>query len=148
MITEGAKIPGEHSVVLTSSILCLVPTLPLDPVLAPSIDLPPEKECKITLGNASWAFPVSQSIVSSLPMFTFNQRSKCPHSRWEIHHQIWSGHDLACHIYTTSHGLFFLQETCKHQCPHTLKRVGDPKCMQLSFIEGTPYITSGYSGSY
>ena len=52
---------------LTSSIFCLVPTLPLDLVLAPSIDLPLEKECKITLGNASQAFPVSQSVMSSLP---------------------------------------------------------------------------------
>ena len=66
VITEGAKIPGECSVALTSSILCLVPTLPLDPVLAPSIDLPFEKECKITLGDSSWAFPMSQSIASSL----------------------------------------------------------------------------------
>ena len=67
MITEGAKIPGEHGVALTSSIFQLVPTLPLEPVLAPSIDLPPEKECKITLGDTSWAFPMSQSITSSLP---------------------------------------------------------------------------------
>ena len=49
VITEGAKVPGECGVALTSSILCLVPTLPLDLVLAPSIDLPPEKECKITM---------------------------------------------------------------------------------------------------
>ena len=67
MITEGAKVPGEHGVVLTSSILHLVPTLPLDPVLAPSIDLPLEKECKITLGDTSQNFPASQSIMSSLP---------------------------------------------------------------------------------
>ena len=67
VITEGAKIPGECGAALTSSILCLVPTLPLDPVLAPSIDLPPEKECEITLGNALWTFPASQSITSSLP---------------------------------------------------------------------------------
>ena len=66
VITEGAKIPGEHGVALTSSILHLLPTLPLDLVLAPSTDLPPEKEW-ITLGDASWAFPVSQSIMSSLP---------------------------------------------------------------------------------
>ena len=33
MITEGAKIPGECGVALTSSIFQLVPTLPLDPVL-------------------------------------------------------------------------------------------------------------------
>ena len=67
IITEGAKVPGECGVALTSSILHLVPTLPLDPVLAPIIDLPPEKECKITLGNALWNPPVSQSIMSSLP---------------------------------------------------------------------------------
>ena len=67
MITEGAKVPGECGVALASSILCLVLTLPLDPVLTLSIDLPPEKECKITLGDASRSFPMSQSIVSSLP---------------------------------------------------------------------------------
>ena len=67
MITEGAKIPGEHSVALTSSIFWLVPTLPLDLVLAPSIDLPLKKECKITLGDASWPFPAGQGTVSSLP---------------------------------------------------------------------------------
>ena len=67
VITEGAKVPGECGAVLTSSILCLVPTLPLDPVLTLTIDLPPEKECRITLGDASWNIPVSQNIVSSLP---------------------------------------------------------------------------------
>ena len=67
MITEGAKIPGECGVALTSSIFWLVPTLPLDLVPAPSIDLPPEKECKITLGDASWPFPVGHGAVSSLP---------------------------------------------------------------------------------
>ena len=78
MITEGAKIPGECGVVLTSSILCLVPALPLDLVLAPSIDLPPEKECKITLGDASQAFPVSQSIVSSLPSLPLTRGAGAP----------------------------------------------------------------------
>ena len=67
MITEGAKIPGECSVALTSSIFRLVPTLPLDPVLAPSIDLPLEKECKITLGDVLQLFPVGHSATSSLP---------------------------------------------------------------------------------
>ena len=46
VITEGAKIPGECGVVLTSSILCLVPTLPLDLVLAPSIDLPQRRNVR------------------------------------------------------------------------------------------------------
>ena len=31
VITEGAKLPGECGAALTSSILHLVPTLPLDP---------------------------------------------------------------------------------------------------------------------
>ena len=66
IITEGAKVPGECGVVLTSSILHLVPTPPLDPVLALIIDLPPE-ECRITLGDASRNLPASQNIVSSLP---------------------------------------------------------------------------------
>ena len=67
IITEGAKVPGECRAALTSSILCLVPTLPLGPLLTPIIDLPPEKECRITLGDASWNLPVGQNIVSSLP---------------------------------------------------------------------------------
>ena len=67
VITEGAKVPGECGAALISSILCLVPTLPLDPVLTPTIDLPLEKECRITLGDASWNVSAGQNIVSSLP---------------------------------------------------------------------------------
>ena len=67
VITEGTKIPGEHGVALMSSIIWLVPTLPLDPVLVPSIDLPLEKECKITLGDALRPFPAGHGALSSLP---------------------------------------------------------------------------------
>ena len=67
VITEGAKIPGKCSVALTSNIIQLVPTLPLNPVLAPTIDLPPEKECKITLGNTLRPFPTGHGALSSLP---------------------------------------------------------------------------------
>ena len=67
IITEGAKIPGECGVALMSSIIWLVPTLSLDLVLVPSIDLPPEKECKITLGDASRPFPAGHGASSSLP---------------------------------------------------------------------------------
>ena len=67
VITEGAKVPGECRAALISSILCLVPTLPLDPVLTLTIDLPPERECRITLGNVSRNVPVGQNIISSLP---------------------------------------------------------------------------------
>ena len=67
VITEGAKIPGEHSVALMSSIIWLVPTLPLDLVLVPSIDLPSEKECKITFGDALRPFPAGHGASSSFP---------------------------------------------------------------------------------
>ena len=78
VITEGAKVPGECGAVLTSSILHLVPTLPLDPVLTLTIDLPPEKECRITLGNALQNVPVSQNIVSSLPSSPFTRGASAP----------------------------------------------------------------------
>ena len=86
IITEGAKVPGECGAVLTCSILHLVPTLPLDPVLTLTIDLPQEKECRITLGDALQNLPVAQNIVSSLPSSPLNWRSKCPHGGWEVHH--------------------------------------------------------------
>ena len=90
VITEGAKVPGEHGAALISSILCLVPTLPLDPVLTPTIDLPLEKECRITLGDTSQNVSVGQNIMSFPPQFTFNWRRKCSHGGWEIHHQVWA----------------------------------------------------------
>ena len=86
VITEGAKVPGEHGAALTSSILCLVPTLPLDPVLTPTIDLPLEKECRITLGDASWNVPMGQNIVSSLPSSPLTRGASAPTGGWEIHH--------------------------------------------------------------
>ena len=67
VITEGAKVPGECGAALISSVLCLVPPLHLDPVLTLTIDLPLEKGCRITLGDASQNVSMGQNIVSSLP---------------------------------------------------------------------------------
>ena len=67
VITEGAKVSGECGAALISSILRLVPTLPMSPVLTPTIDLLPERECRIILGDASRSVSVSQNIMSSLP---------------------------------------------------------------------------------
>ena len=78
VITEGAKVSGEHGAVLISSILCLVPTLPLEPVLTPTIDLPPERECRITLGDASRNISVGQNIVSSLPSLPLTGGASAP----------------------------------------------------------------------
>ena len=67
VITEGAKVSGERGAALISSVLHLVPNLPLGPVLTPTINLPAEMECRIILGDAPWGVSVSQHIVSSLP---------------------------------------------------------------------------------
>ena len=67
VVTEGAKVPWERGAALISSVLHLVPTLPLEPVLTPTIDLPPGRECRITLGDASWNVSAGQNIISSLP---------------------------------------------------------------------------------
>ena len=67
VITEGAKVPGGHGVALTSNIIWLVPNVPLNLVLAPCIDLPPEKECKITLGDTLRPVPAGHGAPSSLP---------------------------------------------------------------------------------
>ena len=78
VITEGAKVLGERGAVLISSVLCLVPTLPLDPVLTPTIDLPLEKECRITLGDASRNVSAGQNIVSSLPSSPLTRGASAP----------------------------------------------------------------------
>ena len=78
VITEGTKISRECGAVLISGILCLVPTLPLDPVLTPTIDLPPGKECGITLGNTSWNVSVGQNIMSSLPSSPLTRGGSAP----------------------------------------------------------------------
>ena len=67
IITEGAKVPGGHGVALMSNIIWLVPNLPVNPVLAPCIDLPPEKECNITLGDTLRHVPAGHGAPSSLP---------------------------------------------------------------------------------
>ena len=63
---------------LISSILHLVPTLPLDPVLTPPVDLPLERECRITLSDASWNISVGQNIVSSLPSSPLTRGASAP----------------------------------------------------------------------
>ena len=52
---------------LMSNIIWLVPNLPLNPVLAPCIDLPPEKECNITFEDTPRPIPAGHGTLSSLP---------------------------------------------------------------------------------
>ena len=66
VITEGAKVSGECRAALISSIMCLVPPLPLIPVLTPTIDLLLERQCRIILGDAPRSVSVSPNM-SSLP---------------------------------------------------------------------------------
>ena len=78
VITEGTKVPGGHGVALTSNIIQLVPNLPLNPVLMPFIDLPPEKECKIILGDTPRPVPAGHGALSSLPSSPLTGGNGCP----------------------------------------------------------------------
>ena len=80
VITEGAKVSGERGAALISSILRLVPTLPMSPVLTPTIDLLPERECGIILGDAPWSVSCEPKHRELPPQFTSNQGS------WELNH--------------------------------------------------------------
>ena len=138
VITEGAKIPGECGVALTSSILQLVPTLPLDPVLVPSIDLPPEKECKITLGDASWPFPVGHGAVSSLPSLPLIGGVSAPTITGRSTIKFGQAVIRPITFMPLTMDYSFFKKPVSTRCPSTPKRVGSPKCIQLSPIEGTP----------
>ena len=78
VITEGAKVSGECGAALISSILCLVPNLPLSPVLTLTIDLPMGMECRIILGDASWSISAGQHVVSSLPSSPLTRGASTP----------------------------------------------------------------------
>ena len=145
IITEGAKVPGGHGVALTSNIIWLVPTLPLNSVLALSIDLPPEKECKITLGDTLRPFPAGHGTLSSLPSSPLTVGMGVPVATGRSTIKFGSGCDSTHCLCTTSYRLSLLQEAFKHQCPSTSKRVGSSKCIQLSHIERTSHITSRQS---
>ena len=67
ILTKGGKFSGGHGVALASNVLQLVPTLPLNPVLMPRIDLPLEKECRIMSGETPRSLPLSHSTLSLLP---------------------------------------------------------------------------------
>ena len=55
-----------------------MPTLPLELVLTLTIDLPPERECRITLGDALRNVSVGQNIVSSLPSSPLTRGASAP----------------------------------------------------------------------
>ena len=78
VITEGAKVSGECGAALISSILRLMPTLPLIPVLTPTINLLPERECRIILGDAPRSVSLSQNIMSSLPSSPLTRGAGAP----------------------------------------------------------------------
>ena len=148
IITEGAKIPGECGVALTSNIIQLVPTLHLNPVLAPSIDLPLGEECKITLGDTSRHFPAGHGTLISLPSLPLTGGMGVPVATSRSTIKFGQGCDLTHCLCTTSYGLSLLQEAHKHQCPTTSKRVGSSKCIQFSLIQGTSHVTSRQSRYY
>ena len=80
ILTKGRKIPGGHGVALASNVLQLVPTLPLNLVLAPCIDLPLEKDCRIVSGKTPRSLPLSHSTPSSLPSLPLTGSTSGPAS--------------------------------------------------------------------
>ena len=78
VVTKGAKVLGECGAALISSILHLMPPLPLIPVLTPTINLLPERECRIILGDAPWSVSMGQNIVSSLPSSPLTRGAGAP----------------------------------------------------------------------
>ena len=109
VVTEGAKVPGEHGAALISSVLCLVPNFPLSPVLTPTIDLPMGMECRIILGDAPRNIPMGQHIVGSLPSSPLTEESGRSHGGWELHYQVRPGRDPARCTFTQPGYPFFKQ---------------------------------------
>ena len=147
VIREGAKIPGEHSVALTSSIFWLAPTLPLDLVLVPSIDLPPE-ECKITLGDASWPFPAGHGAASSLPSSPLTGGVSAPIVTGRSTIKFGQAMIQPITFVPPTMDYSFFKKPVSTDVPAPQKRVGSPKYIQFSPIEGTPHVTSRHSRYY
>ena len=108
VITEGAKVSGEHGAVLISSVLHLVPTLPLEPVLTPTIDLPLERECRISLGDAPRNVSVGQNIITSLPSSPLTGGASAPTVPGRSTIRFGQVHNPSCHDHATNSGLSFL----------------------------------------
>ena len=87
ILTKGVKVPGGHRVALTSNILQLVPNLPLNPMLTPCIDLPPEKECRIVSGETLRSISMSHAALSLLPSLPLTEGTSgsAPTGRSTIH---------------------------------------------------------------
>ena len=141
VITEGANVPGEHGAALISSVLRLVPTLPLDPVLTPTIDLPPERECRITLGNASQNVSAGQNIVSSLPSSPLTGGVSAPMVAGRS--TIRFGQAVIWPVTFTQPTLDypFFKKPTSTPISTPPEGVGNSRCTQLSFVKGIPYIT-------
>ena len=94
ILTKGAKVPGGHGVALMSNMLQLMPSLSLNPVLTPCIDLPLEKECRIVSGDTPRPIAMSHGALSLLPSspLTWGMSGSAPTGRSTIrfgHAVIW-----------------------------------------------------------
>ena len=134
VVTEGAKVSGERGAALTSSILRLVPTLPLVPVLTPTIDLLPERECRIILGDAPWSVSTSHNIVSSLPSSPLTGGVGAPTVAGSS--TIRFGQAMAWPVTSTLPGYPFFKQPASTPISTPPKGVWNPICTQLSLVEG------------
>ena len=141
VITEGTKVSREHGAVLNSGILCLVPTLPLDPVLTLTIDQPPGKECGIALGDTSWNVSAGQNIVSSLPSSPLTRGGSAPTVAGRS--TIKFGQAVIWPVTFTQSALDypFFKKPASTPISTPKKGVGNSRCTQLSLVEGISHVT-------
>ena len=141
-ITEVAKVPRGYGVALTSNILCLVPNLPLNLVLVPHIDLPPEKECRIILGEAPRPIPASHSILSSLPSLPLTGGMGVPMSSSRPTIKFGQAVIRPITFMPPAMDYTFFKKPLSINVPTPQERVGNSKCLQLSHIQGASQIIS------
>ena len=132
VVTEGAKVLGEHGAALISSILCLMPPLPLIPVLTPTIDLLLERECRNILGDAPWSVSVSQNM-SSLPSSPLTGGPGAPTVAGSS--TIRFGQAVTRPIASTQPGYPFFKQPVNTPISTPQKGVWNSICPQLSLVE-------------
>ena len=104
-------------------------------MLTPTIDLPPEKECRITLGNASWNVSVGQNIMSSLPHSPLTGGASPPTVAGRS--TIKFGQAVITFTQPALDYPFF-KKPASTPISMPQKGWGTPDCTQLSFVKGIP----------
>ena len=117
-------------------------------MLASIIDLPLEKECRITLGDASWNLPASQNIVSSLPVSPLTRGASAPMVAGRSTIKFGQAMIWPITFMQPAMDYPFFRKPASTHVSMPQKVWGTPSACSSLFVEGIPYVTSGYSGSH